>query len=122
MVDHERDHIDAFLEMVCRELPDLDLDVEGIVDRISALHRRFRRTMEATLAEHGLTLEEWSVLNTLRQAGSPYRRSPGQLGRRLELTSGAMTARLDRLEEAGLIRRRPDPEDRRGVQVELTGK
>ena len=116
----EQDHVDRFLDTLRDRLPELDLAVEGIVDRISALHRRFRRTMEATLAEHGLTLEEWSVLNTLRQAGSPYRRSPGQLGRRLELTSGAMTARLDRLEEAGLVRRRPDPEDRRGLKIELT--
>jgi DNA-binding MarR family transcriptional regulator len=38
----------------------------------------------------------------------------------MELSSGAMTNRLDRLEEADLVRRLPDPEDRRSVVVELT--
>ena len=38
----------------------------------------------------------------------------------MELSSGAMTNRLDRLEQAGYVRRLPDPDDRRGVVVELT--
>ena len=46
--------------------------------------------------------------------------APGELASHLELSSGAMTSRLDRLEEAGFLRRLPDPTDRRGVVVELT--
>ena len=38
------------------------------------------------------------------------------------LTASATTKRLDRLERAGLIRREPDPADRRAVQIELTRK
>ena len=76
--------------------------------------------MEETLDEHGLSWGEWKVLGLLRHAGPPYRSSPGYLAERAELSSGAMTNRLDRLEAAGLIRRLPDPTDRRGVQVELT--
>ncbi len=57
---------------------------------------------------------------TVEGTVSPYRGSPGKLAEHLELSSGAMTNRLDRLEEDGLIRRLPDPSDRRGVQVELT--
>lgn len=116
----ERDHIDRFLETLRERLPELDLDVEGIVDRIHGLNRRFRRMMEHTLAEHGLTYEEWSVLNVLHVAGPPFRAAPGKIARRLELTSGAMTARLDKLEAAGLVQRKPDPEDRRGLRVQLT--
>jgi DNA-binding MarR family transcriptional regulator len=116
----EQDHIDRFLETLRERLPDLDLDVEGIVDRINGLNRRFRRMMEHTLADQGLTVEDWSVLNKLHQAGPSFSLSPGQLARRLELTSGAMTARLDRLEEAGFVRRSPDPVDRRGLKIELT--
>src|SRR6266480_4820126 len=52
--------------------------------------------------------------------GMVYRSSPGRLARIMELSSGAMTNRLDRLEEAGLLRRLPDPDDRRGILVELT--
>ena len=116
----EQDHVDRFLETLRERLPGLDLDVEGIVDRIHGLNRRFKRMMESTLADHGLTYEEWSVLNALHLSGSPFCLSPGKLSKRLELTSGAMTARLDRLEEAGLIQRQPDPDDRRGLRVELT--
>jgi DNA-binding MarR family transcriptional regulator len=116
----EQDHVDRFLDTLRDRLPELDLAVEGIVDRINGLNRRFHRTLELTLADHGLTVEEWTVMNKLHQAGPSFSLSPGQLARRLELTSGAMTARLDRLEEAGLVRRRPDPEDRRGLKIELT--
>jgi DNA-binding MarR family transcriptional regulator len=117
----EQDHIDRFLEEIGPELPPtLDLEVEGIVDRIGGLSKRFRRSMEETVAEFGLTHGEWHVLSHLRHIGPPYRRSAGQLAERAELSSGAMTNRLDRLEQAGLVRRLPDPDDRRGVQVELT--
>jgi DNA-binding MarR family transcriptional regulator len=117
----ERDHVDAFLEEIRDELPpDLDLSVEAAVDRIMGLSRRIKRMMEETLADHDLTWGEWKLLGTLRHQGDPYRMSPGKLADHLDLSSGAMTNRLDRLEQAGFVRRLPDPRDRRGVQVELT--
>ena len=51
-----------------------------------------------------------------------FRRSAGLLAKRTDLSSGAMTNRLDRLEKAGLVTRLPDPDDRRGVLIELTGE
>ena len=120
--EQERDHVDSFLERLEAELPSLDLAVEGIVDRTMSLSRRFRRMMDDTLAGFGLTWGEFRVLSSLRHAGPPHRRSPGKLAEQAELSSGAMTNRLDRLEEAGLVRRLPDPADRRGIQVELTEK
>ena len=114
----ERDHVDRFLAET--DLPGVDLEVEGIVDRINGLRRRFTAMADETLAELGLAEGEWKVLTNLRFAGPPYRRSAGKLAKRAELSSGAMTNRLDRLEEAGLVRRVPDPDDRRGVLVELT--
>jgi DNA-binding MarR family transcriptional regulator len=117
----ERDHVDAFLEQIRDELPpDLDLSVEAAVDRIMGLSRRIKRMMEETLAERDLTWGEWKLLGVLLHQGAPYRASPGKLAEDLDLSSGAMTNRIDRLEAAGLIRRLPDPKDRRGVQVELT--
>ena len=116
----QRDHIDTFLETISIVLPDLDVEVEGIVDRISGLSRRLQRSMNETLAEFGLDTAEYKVLGSLSQAGEPHRSTPGRLARRMELSSGAMTNRLDRMEEAGLVRRLPDPDDRRGVLVELT--
>src|SRR5438128_8397509 len=116
------DHIDRFLESIAGVLPDLDPAVEGIVDRTMGISRRFKRMMGEMLAGFDLTYGEYQVLGALRQAGEPYRSSPGRLAAHAELSSGAMTNRLDRLEEAGLVRRRPDPGDRRGVLVELTPK
>ena len=118
----EQDRIDRALEDWTRELPDLDPTIEGIVDRIQSLSKFIHRTMDETLSDTGLSFGEWGVLGMLRRPGPPYRNTPGQLARWSNLSGPAMTNRLDRLEAAGLVRRLPDPDDRRGVQVELTKK
>lgn len=117
----ERDHVDGFLDEIRAELPiELDYAVEGIVDRVNSINWRIRRMLDATLEQHGLTHGDFKVMSALRWAGKPYRRSAGELARIADLSSGAMTSRLDQLEEAGIVRRLRDPEDRRGVLVELT--
>ena len=116
----QRDHVDRFLETINLVFPDLDLEVEGLVDRITGIARRINRALDETLGELGLELGEYKLLSALSQAGKPYRSTPGALSKRMELSSGAMTNRLDRMEEAGLIRRLADPGDRRKVVVELT--
>jgi DNA-binding MarR family transcriptional regulator len=117
----EQDHVDRWLEEIREELPtELDFTVEGIVDRIQGIARRLQRLLDETVAAQGLSHGEWKVLNSLRWAGSPYRRSAGELARLSDLSTGAMTNRLDQLEEARLVKRLRDPDDRRGVLVELT--
>jgi DNA-binding MarR family transcriptional regulator len=117
------DHVDRLLAKIAEVgVAEIDPDVEGIIDRIGSIHGRLKRAQKATLREHGLTPEEWGVMTTLRLGSDACRSSPGDLAHDLELSSGAMTSRLDRLEQAGLVRRLPDPEDRRGVVVELTQK
>jgi DNA-binding MarR family transcriptional regulator len=116
----ERDRLDEKLEVWKREIPNLDVPTEGIVERIQTLAKYFDRSMDETLAEQELDRRAYWLIGHLRFFGPPYRRSPGQLGEELHLSSGAMTNRLDRLEAAGLIRRLPDPNDRRGVLVEPT--
>lgn len=111
-----RDHIDKFLDQL-EPVEGLDYEVEGIVDRIGGINRRIKRRHEQTLKEFNLTYPEWHVLSPLRNGGP---RTPGVLARYLELSTGAMTSRLDKLEGDGLIRRVPDPDDRRSVIVELT--
>jgi len=119
----QTDHIDRWLEELRSELPrELDFEVEAAVDRISGINWRIRKMLDETLEQQGLTHGDWKVLSSLRWAGKPYRRSAGDLARRAELSSGAMTNRLDQLESEGLVRRLRDPEDRRGVLVELTEK
>ena len=118
----EQDSIGRWLETQNDALPGIDLTVEGIVDRIQALAKYLMRSQEETLRELSVGWAEWQVVRALRLAGKPYRLSPGQLADRSKLSSGAMTNRLDRLEEAGLVNRLPDPEDRRALQIELTDK
>jgi DNA-binding MarR family transcriptional regulator len=116
----ERDSVDERLAGWVGDLPGIDPEVEGIVERLQFLNRRIRRLLEETLAEFGLNLGEWKVLSSLVHAGEPHRSSPGALAKHEQLTTGAMTNRLDRLEAMGFVRRLPDEADRRGVVVELT--
>ena len=114
------DQLDAMLEVWAREIPNLDPVTEGIVERIQKLAKAFDRSLDETLVATGLDRRAFHVLGKLRKVGRPYQRSAGQLAEQMGLSSGAMTNRLDRMEAAGLIRRIPDPNDRRGVLVEPT--
>jgi DNA-binding MarR family transcriptional regulator len=122
MKETERDIVDGHIEDWLREFPDMDVATEGLVERIQKLARYFERSLGETAREFGLTIQDWELLSSLRRVGPPYRLSPSRLASDLMLSSGAMTARLDRLERAGLVRRRPDPDDRRAIRVELTEK
>lgn len=115
-----RDSIDDLLAELDAAGAQIDLDVEGIVDRISTINKRVRGALKETLSDYGITPEDWHVLTTLRLRKGSRPVTPGALARGLDLSSGATTSRLDRLEDAGYIRRLPDPSDRRGVLVELT--
>jgi DNA-binding MarR family transcriptional regulator len=118
--DDRADYVDRMLAVWVREIAGLDRLTEGIVERIDILNRLFDHSMETTLAEFGLDRRTHRVLARLRYQGPPYRLSAGRLAEGMGLSSGAMTNRLDRLEAAGLVRRLPDPDDRRGVLVEPT--
>lgn len=114
------DRLDESLVIWAREIPDLNSLTEGIVERIQILAKAFDRSLDETLAEYGLDRRSYHLLGRLRSYGPPYRRSPGQIAADMRLSSGAMTNRLDRMEAAGLIRRLPDPGDRRGTLIEPT--
>jgi DNA-binding MarR family transcriptional regulator len=82
----------------------------------------YERTVGAVLHRFGLSIADFDVLNTLRRVGDQHGSKPSDMARSSLITTGAMTSRLDRLEGAGLIRRTPDPADRRGVLVQLTAR
>ena len=92
----------------------------GIVGRVSRLARELEARLEPVYREHGLEQGWHDVLATLRRAGPPFKQRPTDLTDALMLTSSGTTKRLDRLEEAGLIAREPDPADRRGTLISLT--
>lgn len=112
--------MDELLAAWQRERPELDTAPLAVLSRVSRLARHLDRARRAVFAEHGLEAFEFDVLAALRRAGPPYELSPGRLLRETLVGSGTMTNRLDRLEAGGLVRRRPDPEDGRGVRVRLT--
>jgi DNA-binding MarR family transcriptional regulator len=116
----ELDHLDQMLERWAHEIPDMDPLTEGIVERIQTLAKSFDRSLDETLAETQLDRRAFNMLGRLRSQGAPYRQTPGGLAASMRVSSGAMTNRLDRLETAGLIRRLPDPSDRRGTLIEPT--
>jgi DNA-binding MarR family transcriptional regulator len=120
--DMAADHVDSLRAAWAREWPELDTSPVAIVARVGRLSRHLDRGLERVFAQHGLTRESFDVLASLRRAGAPYRLTPTDLYRTLMRTSGAMTNRLKRLEERGLVRRVPDARDGRVLLVELTPK
>jgi DNA-binding MarR family transcriptional regulator len=115
-----RDEVDDLVAAWHSERPDLDVAPLQVLSRVSRLARHLDRARRAAFTEHGLETWEFDVLSALRRQGSPYQLTPGALLRATLVTSGTMTNRVDRLAEAGLVRREPDPQDRRGVLVTLT--
>jgi DNA-binding MarR family transcriptional regulator len=115
-----RDLVDRHAAQALELLPELDPEVEGAVNRIWKLARYLDKAMVETLSRYGLSLGEYKLLVQLRLRAPHFRATPGDLSEALLVSSGAMTNRLDKLEAAGLVTRRPDPRDRRGVQVLLT--
>jgi DNA-binding MarR family transcriptional regulator len=114
------DAVDRILDQWRRERPDLDCSPMGIIGRITQLQREVHLAQRATFARYGLDAPSFDVLAALRRAGPPYQLTPTALMRTALVTSGAITQRLDRLEERGLITRARSRQDGRAVVVSLT--
>ena len=114
------DAVDQILLQWGRERPDLDCSPMGIIGRITQLQREVFLAQRATFARHGLDAPSFDVLAALRRAGAPYQLTPTELMRTALVTSGAITQRLDRLEDRGLITRERSAADGRAVVVTLT--
>jgi DNA-binding MarR family transcriptional regulator len=114
------DAVDTIEAQWRRERPDLDPSPMTVIGRITRLASLLDRELDLAFAEYGLASCDFDVLATLRRSGAPYRLTPTELSRSTMVTTGGMTKRLDRLEVGGLIRREPDPGDRRGKLIALT--
>jgi DNA-binding MarR family transcriptional regulator len=117
-----RDTVDKLLSQWRSERPDLDVAALGIAIRIEMLAKLMRRGTARNLATVGLKPWEYDVLSALRRQGEPYQLPASELAKASLLTPGAMTTRIDQLEHRQLVRREPDPGDRRGILVSLTRK
>ena len=116
------DHIEETITAWRRERPGLDLTGMAVLARFLRVAHRFEEAQDEFVAALGLKPGWLDVLAALRRAGDPYRLTPTRLSVEALISTAGMTNRLDRLEQAGLVRRLPAPDDRRGILVELTGE
>ncbi|MFF2546699.1 MarR family winged helix-turn-helix transcriptional regulator [Kitasatospora sp. NPDC058063] len=114
------DHVAQIQAAWRRERPDLDVSPLAVIGRLHRLAARLTAELTLVYQRYGLGEGEFDVLAALRRAGAPYERAPGELAAHTMVTTGAMTKRIDRLERAGLVTRRPAVDDRRGRVVALT--
>ncbi|MER7754490.1 MarR family transcriptional regulator [Kitasatospora sp. NPDC097643] len=114
------DHVAQIQAEWRRERPDLDVSPQAVIGRLHRLAARLTGELTLVYARYGLGEGEFDVLAALRRAGEPFERAPGELAAHTMVTTGAMTKRIDRLERAGLVTRRPAVDDRRGRVVALT--
>ena len=117
-----RDEVDDLVAAWRAQRPDLDVEPLEVLSRISRLARHLDIARRGAFANHGLESWEFDVLSALRRQGPPFQLTPGGLLRATLVTSGTMTNRIDRLAAADLVRRAPDPRDKRGVLVTLTDR
>jgi DNA-binding MarR family transcriptional regulator len=117
-----RDEVDDLVAAWRAQRPDLDVEPLAVLSRISRLARHLDIARRVAFANHGLESWEFDVLSALRRQGPPFQLTPGVLLRATLVTSGTMTNRIDRLAAADLVRREPDPRDKRGVLVTLTDR
>src|SRR6266511_958163 len=120
MPENPRDHVDEIIDQWRRERPDVNVAPLALVGRLFRVVHLADAELAPEFAQHGLQPGWFDLLAALRRAGRPYELNPTHLMRTTLLSSSGMTKRLDRMEAAGLIKRRPDPHDRRGTLVRLT--
>jgi DNA-binding MarR family transcriptional regulator len=116
----QQDHLDHILAQWRRERPDLNVAPMGLMGRLLRTAHLADAAFADGLTEYRIASGWFDLMAALRRAGAPYELNPTQLMHATMISSGGMTKRLDRLAEAGLVERRPDPDDRRGTLVRLT--
>ncbi len=120
--DPARDEIDEVVEFWHKENPDLDVTAKTLAMRLRRASLHLERAVRSNLAANGVD-EYWEIevlMSLLRAPGN--RRSAGELQRESQVTSGAITNRVGRLESRGWVKREVDQDDRRQVLVSLTSE
>lgn len=115
------DPVDQIVEQWGRQRPDLDASPIFIVGRVARVHAKLEAALRPPFAAEGLANGDFDVLAALRRAGEASALRPAELSRALLVTTGAITKRVDRLEQRDLVRRDSDGiDDGRGKLVRLT--
>ena len=114
------DHVARIQAEWRAERPEVDTSPQGVIGRLHRIANQLTGELTLLYAKYGLTEGEFDVLAALRRAGTPYERAPGEIALHTMVTTGAVTKRVDRLEEVGLVDRRRSDADGRGRVVRLT--
>ena len=114
-----KDIVDRMLEQWRIARPDVDVSAWAITVRINRL-ANYLQYQERNYESFGLNRGGVEVLMILRRTVPDHRLSPTDIYRGLLSTSATTTSRLDKLEHLGLVKRIPDPSDRRALLIELT--
>jgi len=120
MAKRRKDHVDAIVEQWAQERPDLDTAALALFGRLFRAVQLADEALSRGLRGYELPRGGFDILAALRRAGVPYELNPTELMGATLVSSGGMTKQLDRLAQAGMVERRPDPADRRGTRVRLT--
>lgn len=117
------DRVDGLMGFLRREDPARATSAKALAYRLRRASHYIDREIRRELAPLGIELWELEILAALRRSGGPpYRMTSGALSEEAQLTSGAITKRVGRLERKGWVRREINPEDRRQILVTLTGE
>jgi DNA-binding MarR family transcriptional regulator len=116
----KRDPVDVIVSQWEREMPDMDVSALAVFGRLHRCYARYADLLGEIFDKHGINMASFDVLAALRRSGPPYRRTAGELAGIGLITTGGLTLRLDRLEQAGLVIRERDSDDRRVVYAQLT--
>ncbi|HZO67385.1 MAG TPA: MarR family transcriptional regulator [Kribbellaceae bacterium] len=118
----DKDSVDRMIEAWADADPTLDPRPLEVVGRLLLCAQHCQQQLVAALRPLDLSFGDFDVLNTLRRRADPHGTNPSQLAQSSLITTGAMTARLHRLERSGLITRVPDRGDGRAVRIRLTAR
>jgi DNA-binding MarR family transcriptional regulator len=119
-IEIQKDTVDQLLQQWAKERPKMNVSALGVVVRIQMLAKLLQQRTARALRQHDLKHWEYDVLSALRRQGEPFEMSASDIAHTALLTSGAMTTRIDGLEERGLVKRRRSSSDGRSVLVRLT--
>ncbi|MDX2238927.1 MAG: MarR family transcriptional regulator [Hyphomonadaceae bacterium] len=115
-----RDRLDFLSDSWNRTRPELDISPWQVWGRVTRVHELFQLAVGRVLRGHGLAFTEFQAMAALVLSGPPYEANPNAIASFNLLTSGGLANLLGRMEREGLIERRTNPDDRRGVIVRLT--
>lgn len=118
----EKDHVDRLIELWSILEPESDTSPLQMGARLLRAAQRLETSIEDALRPLEISFADFDVINAIRREGGDTGLTPTQLATFALVTSGAMTARIDRLERMGLVERSPDRDDRRAIRVALTDR